>query len=49
MLEIHMTLCVRELDFPEKNFLPQKLGKWPTIGQKQGLFNILKNLTEFVL
>ena len=28
VLEIHVTLCMTEPDFPEKKFLPQKLGKW---------------------
>ena len=32
MLETHMKLCVTEPDFPEKVFLPQKLGKWSKIG-----------------
>ena len=28
VLETHMKLCVTELDFPGKFFLPQKWGKW---------------------
>ena len=34
MLETHMKLCVTESDSPEKNFLPQKLGKWAKNGLK---------------
>ena len=43
MLETHMKLCVTERDFPEKLFLPKKLGKWVKNGPKTGFLNILKN------
>ena len=36
MPETHMKLCVTEPDFLEKNFLPQKLGKWAKNGPKTG-------------
>ena len=35
-----MLLCMIELDFVEKKFLPQKWGKWA----KQGFLNLLENL-----
>ena len=43
MLETHTKLCVTELDFVEKNFLFQKLGKWAKNGPKTFFLNILKN------
>ena len=43
MLEMHIKLCMTELDFLEKNFLPKKVGKWVKNGPKQGFLNILKN------
>ena len=50
-LEIHVTLCMAEPDFPEKTFLPQKLGKWTKNGPKTGFFKYIETLffTEFVL
>ena len=36
--ETHMKLCVTELDFLGKFFLPPKLGKWPQNGPKTGVF-----------
>ena len=39
-----MKLCIAELDFLEKFFLPQKLGKWTKNGAKTRFFNLLKNL-----
>ena len=38
VLETHMKLCKTELDFPEKYFLPQKLGKWIQNWPKTGFF-----------
>ena len=42
MLETHMKLCVTELDFLEKNSLPQKLGKWAKKGPKTGFFEYIE-------
>ena len=42
MLETHMKLCVREPDFSEKFFLPQKLGKWAKNGPKLFFFKCIE-------
>ena len=44
MLETYMKLCMTGPDFPEKTFLPQKLGRWPKMGQKQVFLNLMKIL-----
>ena len=42
-----MKWCMAKPDFPEKIFLPQKLGKWAKKGQKQGFFfNISENFVS---
>ena len=44
VLETHMKLCVTEPDFPGKVFCLKNWENGPKIGQKQGFFNLLKNL-----
>ena len=39
--ETHMKLCVTVLDFPEKFFLPPKLGKW-TKNEPTGFFEFIE-------
>ena len=36
-----MKLCVAELDFPGKKFLPPKLGKWTKNGTKTEFFEFI--------
>ena len=38
MLETYMKLCVTELDFPEKNFLPKKNSKMSQKWAKNSVF-----------
>ena len=38
MLETYMKLCITELDFQEKKFLPKKIGKWAKNGPKTVFF-----------
>ena len=45
VLENHMKLCMAELDFPEKKFLPPKLGKWT----KSGLFKFIEKFCHYFL
>ena len=40
--ENHMKLCVTELYFLEKKFLPKKLGKWTKNGSKAGFFEFIE-------
>ena len=53
VLETHIKLCMTEPDFLDNFFLTQNLENGPKMGQKQGFFNLLKdlviNFTEFVL
>ena len=44
MLGTHMKLCMTEPDFPEKYFLPPKLGNGTKMGQDS--LNILKNFVS---
>ena len=44
MLETYTKLCVTELDFVEKNFLFQKLGKWAKNGPKTFFFKYIEKL-----
>ena len=44
MLETHTKLCLTELDFVEKNFLFQKLGKWAKNGPKTVFFKYIEKL-----
>ena len=44
ILETYMQLCVKELNFLEKFFLPPDLGNGSKMAQKQGFLNLLKNL-----
>ena len=39
--ESHVKLCVAELDFPEKNILPSKMGKLVQNGPKTGFFQFI--------
>ena len=41
-LEIQMKLCITELNFPSKFFLPRKLGKWTKNGPKTGFFEFIE-------
>ena len=38
VLETYLKLRVTQLDFLEKNFLPQELKKWTKNGPKTGFF-----------
>ena len=53
VLETDVKLCVTGPDFPEKNFLPKKLGKWIKNGPKTWFLAFIEILslifTEFVL
>ena len=42
VLETHMKLCLSELDFLEKIFLPQKLAKWTKDVPKTGFFEFIE-------
>ena len=44
ILETYMQLCVKELNFLEKFFLPPDLENGSKMAQKQGFLNLLKNL-----
>ena len=44
VLETHKTLCVTELDYPEKIFYHKKLENVSKMGLKQGFLNLLKTL-----
>ena len=46
LLETHMKLCVTELDFPGKSFLPQKWGKWAKNGPETGFFEFTGKLSH---
>ena len=49
MLESHMKLCVTEPDFPEKNFLPPKIGKMDKNGPKTGFFEYTEKFCQLFL
>ena len=49
VLEIYMKLCVTEADFPEKNFLLRKLGKWTKNGPKTGFFEFIEKFCHYLL
>ena len=42
----HMKLCVTESDFPEKIFVPQKLGKWAKSGPKTWFFEFIETFCD---
>ena len=48
-LEIPMKLRVTELDFPEKNFLPQNLEKWTKNKPKTGFFEFIDQFCHWFL
>ena len=49
VLETHMKLCMTESDFPEKNFLPPKLGKWTKNIPKTGFFEFIEKCYRLLL
>ena len=46
VLEIHMKLYMRELDFQERFFLVLKLGKWTKNWSKTGLFEFFEKFGD---
>ena len=49
VLETHMKLCATEPDFPEKNFVSQKLGKWTKNGSTTLSFEFIGKLCHYFL
>ena len=42
VLGTNVKLCVKEPDFPEKSFLPRKLGQWTKNGPETWFFEFIE-------
>ena len=49
VLEMHIKLCVTELDFLGKNFMLQNLGNWTKNSPKAGFFESIERFGCYIL